>query len=108
MPCSSAPTAWCPVSGTSTRTGTCGSTTRPGRGDWAAAKAEQSRLRKLFEIVHVGDGRMGRYSSAMGAFKEGLVARGVITSGTTSEPMIPLNDTERAAVRSHLVEAGLL
>jgi 4-hydroxy-tetrahydrodipicolinate synthase len=78
------------------------------RGDWATAKAEQSRLRRLFEIIHVGDGRMGRYSSAMGAFKEGLVARGVITSGTTSEPMIPLNDTERAAVRSHLVEAGLL
>lgn len=78
------------------------------RGDWAAAKTEQMRLRKLFEIIYVGDGRMGRYSSAMGAFKEGLVARGVITGGTTSTPMIPLNDTERAAVRHHLAEAGLL
>jgi 4-hydroxy-tetrahydrodipicolinate synthase len=78
------------------------------RGDWAAAKTEQARLRKLFEIIYVGDGRMGRYSSAMGAFKEGLVARGVITGGTTSAPMIPLNDTERAAVRRHLAEAGLL
>jgi 4-hydroxy-tetrahydrodipicolinate synthase len=78
------------------------------RGDWAAAKTEQARLRKLFEIIYVGDGRMGRYSSAMGAFKEGLVARGVIANGTTSEPMIPLNDTERAAVRSRLAEAGLL
>jgi 4-hydroxy-tetrahydrodipicolinate synthase len=78
------------------------------RGDWAAAKAEQVRLRQLFRIIFVGDGRMGRYSSAMGAFKEGLVARGVITGGTTSEPMIPLNDTERTAVRSHLVAAGLL
>jgi 4-hydroxy-tetrahydrodipicolinate synthase len=77
------------------------------RGDWATARTEQARLRKLFEIIYVGDGRMGRYSSAMGAFKEGLVARGVITSGTTSVPMIPLNDTERAAVRSRLVEAGL-
>jgi 4-hydroxy-tetrahydrodipicolinate synthase len=78
------------------------------RGDWETAKTEQVRLRKLFQIIHVGDGRMGRYSSAMGAFKEGLVARGVITGGTTSVPMIPLNDTERAAVRRHLVEADLL
>jgi 4-hydroxy-tetrahydrodipicolinate synthase len=62
----------------------------------------------LFALIHVGDGRMGRYSSAIGAFKEGLVARGVIASGTTSTPMIPLNDTERASVRSHLAEAGLL
>ena len=78
------------------------------RGDWDAAKAEQVRLRKLFSLIYVGDGRMGRYSSAIGAFKEGLVARGVITGGTTSVPMIPLNETERAAVRSHLVQAGLL
>ena len=79
------------------------------RGDWAAAKAEQLRLRKLFRLINVGDARgMGRYSSAIGAFKEGLVALGVITSGTTSAPMIPLNDTERAAVRTHLAEAGLL
>jgi 4-hydroxy-tetrahydrodipicolinate synthase len=78
------------------------------RGDWETAKTEQSRLRKLFRIINVGDGRMGRYSSAMGAFKEGLVARGVIASGTTSVPMIPLNDTERSAVREHMVDAGLL
>jgi len=79
------------------------------RGDWATAKTEQLRLRRLFEMIYVGDARgMGRYSSAIGAFKEGLVARGVITGGTTSEPMIPLNDTERAAVRRHLAEAGLL
>lgn len=79
------------------------------RGDWAAAKTEQLRLRKLFQLIYVGDARgMGRYSSAIGAFKEGLVARGVITGGTTSAPMIPLNDTERAAVRTHLAEADLL
>jgi 4-hydroxy-tetrahydrodipicolinate synthase len=79
------------------------------RGDWAAAKTEQLRLRKLFRLINVGDARgMGRYSSAIGAFKEGLVARSVITGGTTSAPMIPLNDTERAAVRTHLAEADLL
>lgn len=78
------------------------------RADWAAAKAEQLRLRRLFRLIHVGDPRMGRYSSAIGAFKEGLVARGVIAHATTSEPMIPLNDAERASVRRHLDEAGLL
>jgi 4-hydroxy-tetrahydrodipicolinate synthase len=78
------------------------------RGDWAAARAEQQRLRALFSLIHVGDGRMGRYSSAIGAFKESLVARGVIAGGTTSEPMIPLDDTERGAVRQHLIDAGLL
>jgi 4-hydroxy-tetrahydrodipicolinate synthase len=78
------------------------------RADWDTARAEQVRLRALFEVIHVGDGRMGRYSSAIGAFKEGLVARGVIRNGTTSVPMIPLNDTERAAVRLRLADAGLL
>jgi 4-hydroxy-tetrahydrodipicolinate synthase len=78
------------------------------RGDWAAPKTGQARPRGLFEIIHVGDGRMGRYSSAMGAFKEGLVARGVITGGTTSAPMIPSNVAERTTVRRHLADAGLL
>lgn len=78
------------------------------RGDWAAAKTEQVRLRRLFQVIFVGDPRMGRYSSAIGAFKEGLAVRGVIAHATTSAPMIPLNDTERAAVRSRLDEAGLL
>ena len=78
------------------------------RADWDTARTEQARLRRLFRLIHVGDPRMGRYSSAIGAFKEGLVARGVIAGATTSEPMIPLNDTERAAVRQHLEDAGLL
>ncbi|MBM7787131.1 dihydrodipicolinate synthase family protein [Tenggerimyces flavus] len=78
-------------------------------GDWAAATAEQRRLTRLFGLIDVGDAaRMGRYSSAIGAFKAGLVHRGVIASGTTSLPMIPLNDAEHAAVRDYLVEAGLV
>lgn len=78
------------------------------RADWDTARAEQGRLRRLFEVIHAGGTRMGRYSSAIGAFKEGLVARGVIANATTSEPMIPLNDDERASVRRQLAEAGLL
>ncbi|GAB3418095.1 dihydrodipicolinate synthase family protein [Flindersiella endophytica] len=78
-------------------------------GDWAAAAREQERLRRLFKLITVGDStRMGRYSSAIGAFKAGLLHRGVIAHGTTSLPMIPLSESETAAVRPYLVEAGLV
>ena len=77
-------------------------------GDTAAAAQEQERLRRLFGLIDAGDkNRMGQYSSAIGAFKAALVLRGVIEHGTTSLPMIPLNDEEIAVVRSHLEEAGL-
>jgi 4-hydroxy-tetrahydrodipicolinate synthase len=78
-------------------------------GDWSAATVEQRRLTRLFGLIDVGStDRMGRYSSAIGAFKAGLVHRGVIASGTTSLPMVALNDAEHAAVRDFLVEAGLV
>lgn len=78
------------------------------RGDWAAATAEQGRLRRLFGLIQVGaPARMGRYSSAIGAFKAALVHRGVIADATTSVPMIGLNDSETAAVRGYLEEAEL-
>ncbi|MFB9902812.1 dihydrodipicolinate synthase family protein [Allokutzneria oryzae] len=79
------------------------------RGEWDLAQREQDRLRRLFRLAAVGDrSRMGGYSSAIGAFKEALVALGVIDNGTTNLPMIQLNDSERAAVRGYLVEAALL
>lgn len=77
------------------------------RGDWAAAAEEQRRLRRLYTLITVGGSRMGRYSSAIGAFKEALVAQGILAHGTTSVPMIPLDGAERAAVRARLAEAGL-
>ncbi|MGP4016189.1 dihydrodipicolinate synthase family protein [Saccharopolyspora sp. 5N708] len=77
-------------------------------GEWTQAAAEQARLRRLFQVIQVGSRPMSRYSSAIGAFKEALVQQGVIEHGTTSDPMVALDETERAAVRRHLVEAGLL
>lgn len=79
------------------------------RGDWEAAKKEQERLRKLFEMITAGDPeRMGKYSSAIGAFKAALARRGIFQYATTSKPMIPLKDSELTSVRRYLEEAGLV
>jgi 4-hydroxy-tetrahydrodipicolinate synthase len=77
-------------------------------GDAAAARAEQDRLFRLFDIINVADrSRMGASSAALGAFKAGLHLLGVIDSPVTAYPCIPLNDTEIAAVRPLLDRAGL-
>lgn len=77
-------------------------------GDWATARTEQERLLRLFELVHVGDGRMGGSSSALGAFKAALYLRGIIDHPTTARPQIPLNAEEISAVGKYLAAAGLL
>jgi 4-hydroxy-tetrahydrodipicolinate synthase len=78
-------------------------------GDLASAKAEQERLVSLFALVDAGDPRrMGRGSSALGAFKAALRLRGVIDSATTAPPQVPLDDAEIARVAHHLATAGLL
>ncbi|GAA3118707.1 4-hydroxy-tetrahydrodipicolinate synthase [Kribbella aluminosa] len=77
-------------------------------GDAAAAREEQDRLFRLFDIIKVPDrSRMGASSSALGAFKAGLYLLGVIDCPVTAYPCIPLNDTEIGAVRPLLDRAGL-
>jgi 4-hydroxy-tetrahydrodipicolinate synthase len=77
-------------------------------GDAAAARAEQDRLFRLFEIIEVADrARMGASSAALGAFKAGLYLLGVIDCPVTVYPCIPLNDTEIAAIQPILDRAGL-
>ncbi|MBC6463803.1 dihydrodipicolinate synthase family protein [Actinomadura sp. HBU206391] len=78
------------------------------QGDWAAARAEQERLLRLFGLVHVGGPHMGRGSSAMGAFKAALHLRGVIDHPTTALPQIPLAAGEIADVGKYLAEAALM
>lgn len=78
-------------------------------GDRDAARAEQERLCALFRMVGVGDpARMGRNSSAIGAFKAALHLRGVIDCPLTAEPQIPLSAEEVEQVGKFLTAAGLL
>jgi 4-hydroxy-tetrahydrodipicolinate synthase len=77
-------------------------------GEWDAAAAEQERLLRLFAMIDVGDpARMGRSSSALGAFKAALHLRGIIDSPVTAPPQIPLDDNEIARIADLLDAAGL-
>ena len=77
-------------------------------GDAAAARAEQDRLFRLFEIIDVVDrSRMGASSAALGAFKAGLYLLGVIDCPVTAYPCIPLSEQEIAGIRPLLDRAGL-
>ncbi len=78
-----------------------------GAGDWAAAKAEQDRLARLFEMVFVTKGTSGT-AAGLGAFKTALMLRGIIATNVMSEPMLPLGDAETAAIAELLDTAGLL
>jgi 4-hydroxy-tetrahydrodipicolinate synthase len=78
-------------------------------GDWDRAGREQERLLRLMRIVHAGSpARMGRGSSALGAFKTALKLRGIIDCPVTAPPQIQLDDVETDVVRRTLVAAGLL
>lgn len=78
-------------------------------GEPAAAKVEQDRLFRLFEIIEMADrSRMGASSAALGAFKAALYLLGVIGCPLTAYPSIPLNDDEIAGIGSLLTRAGLL
>lgn len=78
------------------------------RGDWEAAREEQERLVRLFEMVRVGGGRMGGSSSGLGAFKAALHLRGIIDHPTTAPPQVPLDAAETGRIGKLLAAAGLL
>ncbi|WP_220033868.1 dihydrodipicolinate synthase family protein [Arthrobacter psychrolactophilus] len=72
------------------------------------ARQEQERLHRLFKLVGAGNPeRMGPNSSAIGAFKTGLMLQGVFSTHLTAEPQVPLNEEEIAVVAQHLEQAGI-
>ncbi len=76
-------------------------------GDWAAARAEQDRIARLFEIAFVPQGRSGD-AGGIGAFKAALALLGVIDSAAMPAPLAGLTDADTARIRGILAEVGLL
>ncbi|MBW6425463.1 dihydrodipicolinate synthase family protein [Rhizobium sp. XQZ8] len=78
------------------------------RGDWVAARKEQERLCRLFEIVWVGAGRVSGGASGIGAFKAAMKSLGIIDTALMPRPRAALNDAETARIDEILRTAGLL
>lgn len=63
----------------------------------------------MFGLVDVGAAnRMGRGSSAIGAFKASLKLLGIIEDGRTAPPAIALNESEIESIKPFLTRAGLI
>ncbi|MDG4882045.1 dihydrodipicolinate synthase family protein [Mesorhizobium sp. WSM4884] len=77
-------------------------------GDHKAARAEQERLLKLFEIVTISLGRTSAGSAGVGAFKSAMRSLGIIASHTMARPQRTLNDEEAAKIDTILRDVGLL
>ncbi|SMO32918.1 dihydrodipicolinate synthase family protein [Propioniciclava tarda] len=76
-------------------------------GDWVAARAEQDRLARLFDIVFVPQGRSGD-AGGIGAFKAALALLGVIDSASMPAPLEGLSASDVDAIGAILREVGLL
>ena len=78
------------------------------RGDWAAARREQERLCRLFEIVWQGVPRTSAGASGVGGFKTAMRRLGIIATNLMARPQRALNDEEAARVEAIVRAAGLL
>ncbi|CAN5709873.1 dihydrodipicolinate synthase family protein [soil metagenome] len=76
------------------------------RSDWPAVHAEQDRLKRLFDIVSVPNGRSAD-TSGIGAFKAALVCLGVLDSGSMPAPLSHLEDDEVRQIEAILDDVGL-
>jgi len=77
-------------------------------GDLDAAREEQERLCRLFEIIWQGANRTGFTASALGGFKTALMLQGVIATNVMGRPMTRLNDEETGRIREILAATGVL
>ena len=79
------------VSPTWIRRVTCGCGSHAQAGDWEAARKEQERLCRLFEMVWVSLPRTSAGSAGVGAFKTAMRALGIIATNTMARPQRSLN-----------------
>lgn len=76
-------------------------------GDWDAARKEQERLCRLFEMVWVSLPRTSAGSAGVGAFKTAMRELGIIATNTMARPQRSLNAEESAKVAQMVRAAGL-
>lgn len=77
-------------------------------GNIAAARAEQGRLCRLFEMVRVSLPRTSPGSAGVGSFKTAMRSLGVIETNVMARPQRALNEDEAARVDAILRATGLL
>ena len=77
-------------------------------GDYAAARAEQQRLCRLFEMIWVSLPRTSQGSAGVGAFKTAMRSLGIIDTNIMARPQRSLNAEETATIDGILRETGLL
>ncbi|KKB11332.1 glucose dehydrogenase [Devosia geojensis] len=77
-------------------------------GDFAAARKEQERLCRLFEMVRVSLPRTSPGSAGVGAFKTAMRRLGVIDTNIMARPQRPLNDEEASVIEGILRQTQLL
>ena len=75
-------------------------------GDFAAARAEQLRINRLFDIVFQPTGLSGD-ATGVGAFKQAMFQRGLIDHPTIARTVTPIDEAAVAAIRGILDELGL-
>lgn len=78
------------------------------RGDWAAARKEQDRQARLFEIVRCGLPRTSAGAAGVGGFKTAMKRLGIIATNTMARPQRTLNAEEAAKVEAILKGVGLV
>jgi 4-hydroxy-tetrahydrodipicolinate synthase len=76
-------------------------------GDWEAARKEQERLCRLFEMVWISLPRTSAGSAGVGAFKTAMRSLGVIATNTMARPQRSLNAEEAVKVAEIVRAAGL-
>ncbi|MGL3150059.1 dihydrodipicolinate synthase family protein [Microbacterium sp. A82] len=78
-----------------------------GRGDWVAARTEQERINRIFDIVFQPTGLSGD-ATGVGAFKAAMHARGLIDHATIANTVESLDDAAVQRVRGILAKLELL
>lgn len=76
-------------------------------GDWSTAKAEQDRLNEISHIFDVTSGVQG-FAAGVGAFKTALQLMGIFATNQMLRPVKRLEGANVEAIRTVLVNNGLL